>query len=103
VAGRRAGEIAPTTAFAPAILASDHSVYMSEDPTARRARYFLYLLGGVFVALGFSLEMVPELAAVAPSLAGRVCAGIGAAILSVGRFGSDRLVLRCETLLTGWF
>jgi hypothetical protein len=76
---------------------------MAEDPTARRARYFLYLLGGVFVALGFSLEMVPAFAAIAPSLAGRVSAGIGALILSVGRFGSDRVVLRCETLLTGWF
>jgi len=76
---------------------------MTEDPSARRARYFLYLLGGVFVALGFSLEMVPAMAAVAPELAGRVCAGIGALILALGRFGSDRLVRRCETLLTGWF
>jgi hypothetical protein len=74
---------------------------MSEDKAARRARYFLYLLGGAFVALGFSLEMVPALAAVAPSLAGRVSAGIGAVILSAGRFGSDRFVRRCETLLTG--
>jgi hypothetical protein len=76
---------------------------MTEDPSARRARYFLYLLGGVFVALGFSLEMVPAMAAVAPELAGRVCAGVGALILALGRFGSDRLVRRCETLLTGWF
>ena len=75
---------------------------MNEDRAVRRARYFLYLLGGVFVALGFSLEMVPAMAAVAPALAGRICAGIGAVILSVGRFGPDRLVLRCETLLTGW-
>jgi hypothetical protein len=75
---------------------------MIEDRTARRARYFLYLLGGVFVALGFSLEMVPALAAVAPPLAGRVCAAIGAVILSAGRFGSDRFVQRCEMLLTGW-
>jgi hypothetical protein len=75
---------------------------MSDDKMARRARYFLYLLGGAFVALGFSLEMVPALAQVAPSVAGRVSAGIGAIVLSVGRFGSDRLVRRCETLLTGW-
>ena len=75
---------------------------MIEDSTARRARYFLYLLGGVFVALGFSLEMVPALAAVFPSLAGRVCAGVGAVIMSAGRFGSDRFVRRCEMLLTGW-
>ncbi len=43
------------------------------------------------------------MAAVAPDLAGRVSAGIGALILSVGRFGSNRLVRRCEMLLTGWF
>jgi len=76
---------------------------MTDDLPARRARYFLYLLGGVFVALGFALEMVPAMAAVAPELAGRICAGIGALILSLGRFGSDRFVLRCEMLLTGWF
>jgi hypothetical protein len=76
---------------------------MADDPSARRARYFLYLLGGVFVALGFALEMVPAMAAVAPGLAGRVSAGIGALILAVGRFGSDGLVRRCERLLTGWF
>ncbi len=76
---------------------------MLEDTIARRARYFLYLVGGVFVALGFSLEDVPALAAVAPPLAGRVCAGIGAVILSMGRFGSDRFVRRCEMLLTRWF
>jgi hypothetical protein len=46
--------------------------------------------------------MVPALAAVSPSLAGRVCAGIGAVILSAGRFGSDRFVRRCEMMLTGW-
>jgi hypothetical protein len=76
---------------------------MNEDRPARRARYFLYLLGGVFVALGFSLEMVPAMAAVAPSFGGRICAGIGAVILFAGRFGSDRFVIRCELLLTGWF
>lgn len=72
-----------------------------EDSIARRARYVLYLLGAAFVALGFSLELVPALAAIAPALAGRICAGIGAAILSVGRFGSDRLVRRCDALLRG--
>jgi hypothetical protein len=74
----------------------------NEERAARRARYFLYLLGGVFVALGFSLEMVPAMAAIAPALAGRICAGIGAVILSGGRFAPDRFVLRCEMLLTGW-
>lgn len=76
---------------------------MNEDKAVRRARYFLYLLGGVFVALGFSLETVPAMADVAPTLAGRFCAGIGAVILAAGRFGTDRFVLRCERLLTGWF
>jgi hypothetical protein len=76
---------------------------MPDDSSARRARYFLYLLGGVFVALGFALEMVPAMAAIAPDLAGRVSAGIGALILAVGRFGSDNLVRRCEKLLTAWF
>ena len=75
---------------------------MTEERAARRARYFLYLLGGVFVALGFSFERVPAIADAAP-LAGRVCAGIGAVILAAGRFGSDPFVLRCEMLLTGRF
>ncbi len=73
------------------------------DGGARRARYFLYLLGGVFVALGFALESVPVLSNVAPAITGRLCAGVGAAILALGRFGSDRAVMRCESWLTGWF
>jgi hypothetical protein len=72
------------------------------DASARRARYFLYAIGGAFVALGFSLEMVPHLAAVTPWWSGRACALIGVVFLSVGRFGSDRFVRRCESLLTGW-
>jgi hypothetical protein len=77
---------------------------MSESPnhTARRARYCIYVLGGACVALGFSLEMVPSLADVCPPLAGRICAGIGAVVMAVGRFGSDRFLRRCEMLLTGW-
>ncbi len=43
------------------------------------------------------------MAEIAPELAGRVSAGLGALILAVGRFGSNRVVRRCETLLTGWF
>jgi hypothetical protein len=69
---------------------------MTDHSGARQARYFLYLLGGAFVALGFALEMVPVLAAVAPSMAGRISAGVGASILSVGRFGSDRFVRRWQ-------
>jgi len=75
---------------------------MPEDPAARRARYFLYALGGVFVGLGFALELIPALAEVAPPLAGRLCAGIGAIILTAGRFGSDAFVRRCATGLAGW-
>jgi hypothetical protein len=67
----------------------------------RRARHFLYGLGIAFVLLGFSLDMIPALASLAVPLAGRICAGIGAVILSVGRFGSDALVRRCQMLLTG--
>jgi hypothetical protein len=75
---------------------------LSEQGAVRRARHFLYLLGGACVALGFALEMVPALAAVSHPLAGRICAGIGAVILSAGRFGSDRFVRRCEDALTCW-
>jgi hypothetical protein len=71
------------------------------DPLARRARYFLYALGGIFVVLGFSLEMVPRFAAAAPWWSGRACALIGVVFLSIGRFASDRFVRRCESLLTG--
>jgi hypothetical protein len=68
----------------------------------RRVRHALYALGIAFVVLGFSLEMVPALAAISAPLAGRICAGIGAVILSVGRFGSERLLRRGERL-TAWF
>jgi membrane protein implicated in regulation of membrane protease activity len=73
-----------------------------DDASARRARYFLYALGGVFVALGFALEMVPYLASVTWWWSGRVCALIGVVFLSIGRYASDRFVRRCESLLTGW-
>jgi hypothetical protein len=70
-------------------------------PAARRARYSLYALGGAFVALGFSLEMVPALAALTPWWAGRACALVGVVFLSIGRYGSDRFVRRCESLFAG--
>jgi hypothetical protein len=73
---------------------------LSDQGAVRRARYFLYLLGGSFVALGFALESVPALAALSHPLAGRISAGIGAVILSAGRFGSDRFVRRCEGVFT---
>jgi hypothetical protein len=72
------------------------------DPQARRARYFLYALGGIFVALGFALEMVPRFANATPWWSGRACAFIGLVFLSIGRFASDRFVRRCESMLTGW-
>jgi hypothetical protein len=73
----------------------------NEDPWARRTRTVLYAFGIAFVLLGFSLEMVPALAAVSAPLAGRVCAGIGAVILAAGRFGSEDFVRRCQRLFTG--
>jgi hypothetical protein len=73
-----------------------------DDASARRARYFLYALGGVFVALGFSLEMVPAFADITPWWSGRACALIGVVLLSIGRYASDRFVRRCESLFTGW-
>jgi hypothetical protein len=76
---------------------------VARPDSTRRARHFLYGLGIAFVLLGFGLEMVPVLAAVAAPLAGKICAGIGAAILAAGRFGSDRLVRRSQARLTGWF
>jgi hypothetical protein len=72
------------------------------EPGVRRARYFLYALGALFVVVGFSLEMVPELAAHTPWWSGRAGALIGVVFLSIGRYGSDRFVRRCEALLTGW-
>jgi uncharacterized membrane protein len=74
-----------------------------EVKAVRRARHCFYGIGIAFVVLGFALEMVPALAAVSAPLAARICAGLGAVILSVGRFGSDRFVNRCERALTGWF
>jgi hypothetical protein len=72
-----------------------------DDPATRDARNVFYGLGIAVVLLGFSLEMVPALAAIASPLAGRVCAGIGALILAVGRFGSDSLMRRCRAFVTG--
>ncbi len=66
----------------------------AQDGQVRRSRYLLYLLGGAVVAFGYCLEMVPALAAISPPLGGRACAGLGALILSFGRFGPDRLVRR---------
>ena len=73
-----------------------------EDAATRRARYFLYGLGALFVALGFCLEMVPQLAAHTPWWSGRASVAIAVVFLSIGRFGSDRFVRRCEQMLTGW-
>lgn len=72
-----------------------------DDPAVRNVRNVFYGFGIAFVLLGFSLEMVPALAAIASPLAGRVCAGIGALILAVGRFGSDDLMRRCRVFVKG--
>jgi hypothetical protein len=73
---------------------------MSDSFNARHTRYGLYALGGAFVALGFALEAVPVLIEATPALSGRICAGIGAAILIAGRFGSDHFVRRFQRVLT---
>lgn len=75
---------------------------MSDGFNARRARQVLYVLGGLWVALGFALETVPVLVDATPELSGRVCAGLGAVILIAGRFGSDRLMQRCENVMARW-
>jgi hypothetical protein len=72
-----------------------------DDPATRGVRNALYGLGIAFVLIGFSLEMIPALAAISSPLAGRVCAGIGALILAFGRFGSERVMQRCRALVTG--
>ena len=72
-----------------------------DDPAARGVRNLFYGSGIAFVLLGFSLESIPALATIASPLAGRVCAGIGALVLAVGRFGSDGLMRRCRALLRG--
>jgi hypothetical protein len=71
-----------------------------DDPATRSVRNVFYGLGIALVLLGFSLEMVPALAASVSPLAGRICAGIGALILATGRFGSDDLMRRCRALMT---
>jgi hypothetical protein len=70
------------------------------DAVARRARYSLYLLGAIFVTIGFSLEMVPVLADATPWWSGRASAFVGAVCFSIGRFASDRFVRQCDALLS---
>ena len=65
-----------------------------EEPRARKGRYALYLLGGLFAALGIALELVPVLASFTPNRVARGCALVGAIILAVGRFSPDRIVRR---------
>jgi hypothetical protein len=74
-----------------------------EDMAARRARNVFYGLGITFVVLGLFMDTLPALAAVTSALAAKICAGIGAAILAIGRFGSDAFVRRCQGRVTGWF
>jgi hypothetical protein len=67
-----------------------------EKRAARSARDSLYVVGGVFAALGIALELVPALAEVTPSRAARGCVLFGALILSIGRFAPDRFVRRFD-------
>ncbi len=66
----------------------------SEEPQARKGRYALYLLGGLFAALGMALELVPLFAQFTPNRVARGCVLLGAAILAVGRFAPGRIVRR---------
>lgn len=74
----------------------------NEPQSVRRARYFLYALGGIFTALALLFDLAPSLASVVPDYAVRGCALLAVALLSIGRFAPDRWVLRCQGLLTGW-
>jgi hypothetical protein len=67
---------------------------MTEEPRVRKGRYTLYLLGGLFVALGIALEMVPAFASVTPVRVAKGCALLGAVILAVGRFSPDGIARR---------
>jgi len=70
----------------------------AEERPTRRARIFLAVLGGAFVAIALWFG------AADPHLDYRVsaCALIGAALIGIARFAPDRWVTRVETLLTGW-
>jgi hypothetical protein len=69
----------------------------------RRARYFFYVLGGCFGLLSIALGVEPNLHAATPVYAVRGCALIAVALMSAGRFTTDRWVLRCQNILIGWF
>jgi uncharacterized membrane protein YccC len=71
------------------------------DPGSRRARKFLYVLGTLFIVLGVAL-FVPSLADEGTDSGGVVCLIVGGLLLIGARFGSERFVRRCESLLTGW-
>lgn len=64
----------------------------------RRARYVLYLLGGVFTAIAVVADLSPPVAARVPDAVVTGSSLLAIVILSVGRFAPDRWVLRCE----GW-
>lgn len=73
-----------------------------DQRAVRRARYFLYTLGGIFTALALFLDLVPALATEAPVHAVKGCALLAVALLSIGRFAPDKWVIRCQGLFTGW-
>jgi drug/metabolite transporter (DMT)-like permease len=73
----------------------------ASDPSTQRARKFLYVLGTLFIVLGVAL-FVPPLAEEGTDHAGVVCMIVGTLLFTVAKFGSERFVRRCESLLTGW-
>jgi hypothetical protein len=71
---------------------------------ARRVRYFFYVLGGFFALLSIAPGVELNLQAVTPVYAVRGCCTLIAVILlSMGRFTTDRCMLRGQNLRIGWF
>ena len=62
-----------------------------EDVVARHARNVFYGLGIALVLLALFMDSPAAPAQWTHPLAAKICAGMGAAVLAVGRFGSDVL------------
>jgi len=65
----------------------------------RHGRYALYLVGGVFTALALVSDLVPAVALLVPDSMVKASALIAIVFLGLGRFGSDRLVIRATNVL----
>lgn len=74
----------------------------NERQPVRRARYFFYGLGGIFTALALLFDLVPSLSSAVPDAAVKGCAMLAVLLLAIGRFSTDRWVLRFQGMFTGW-